>query len=77
MITVTEIPTGRVQVVQNTSTWRRDRVRCATPDLTLVGASRAKKVVVFSQHLGSTLHDCDCDCDGVAVPWEYRVVRWP
>lgn len=50
--------------------WSRKGVRCAMNDLVLRGVSDA--LLVFSQGVGPTLHDCD----GVIVPTAYRVVSF-
>ena len=57
-------------VDRDLATWSRKGVRCAKNDLVLRGVGDA--VIVFSQGVGPTLHDCD----GVPVPTAYRVVPY-
>ena len=70
-LTVVDSASGKVLLDRNLATWSRANINCATPDLRLVGVSRARKIAVFRQQLGGTLHNCD----GVPVPVEYRIVH--
>jgi hypothetical protein len=72
-LTLLDAASSKVLVTKDVTGWTRSRIRCATPSLRLVGVSRARGVVVFSQQLGGTLHDCD----SVVVPTDYRVVALP
>lgn len=72
-LVIRDAASGDTLVSRELRAWSRAGVRCASEDLRLRGASRARKLVVFSQQLGPTLHDCD----SVPVPVAYRVVQWP
>lgn len=71
-VAIRDAASNQILVERDATPWRRT-MACATPDLRLIGSNRAKKLVAFSQHLGSTLHNCD----GIAIPKEYRIVRLP
>jgi hypothetical protein len=68
---ITDTANGDLLTDQDITGWTRKGVRCAGTDIALRGISRARRVVVFSQGVGPTGHDCD----GVAVATAYRAVR--
>jgi hypothetical protein len=70
-VTIADEASGAALFETPGTAWARKPHRCATPDLRLVGASRAHRVVVFRQQLGPTTHACD----GVAIPVDYRVAK--
>lgn len=69
-LVVTDERTRATLVERDLAGWSRKGVRCAKNDLVLRGVSETS--IVFSQHVGPTLHDCD----GVVVPTAYRVVSF-
>ncbi len=55
----------------DTATWAA-KARCATPSFKVVGLNEKARIAVFHQQLGTTSHACD----GVAVPHDWRVVKF-